>query len=81
MQTLSPEPIQTACFPSRLYLPDAELLESPIEFARYCAVCDSEQTFKADRILGVRGLVGSCSRCGDEKFVPFTRTTGIGVCA
>lgn len=73
-------PLITLPFPSKLYTPEAELLEIPVALApRYCEVCDCEQTFLADRELP-DGRVAACSRCGDERFVPFTRTT-VEVCA
>jgi hypothetical protein len=40
---------------------------------RYCALCESEQRFFADQECAL-GLVGHCVNCGEERFVPFTRT-------
>lgn len=81
-QTLEHSPLVTTMlpFPSKLYTPEAERLDIPVDLApRYCEVCDSEQVFLADRELA-DGRVAACSRCGDERFVPFTRTT-VEVCA
>lgn len=81
-QTLVSSPLVLMPFPSKLYTPEAEPLEIPVTLApRYCEVCDSEQTFLADRELP-EGRVAACSRCGDERFVPFSRTTvAVEVCA
>jgi hypothetical protein len=49
-------------------------LAVPVEWTRYCDDCESDQIFVADRIC-VAGLVARCSRCGDLRVAPFTRTT------
>lgn len=46
----------------------------PVEWMRFCTTCDSEQRFVADRECSY-GLVGSCANCGEERVVPFSRTT------
>ena len=48
-------------------------LEVPIEWMRFCAVCQSEQRFVAQIEVG-NGVFGCCANCGDERVVPFTRT-------
>jgi hypothetical protein len=52
-------------------------LDTPIEWMRYCYCCDREQRFCADRVCA-NGLVGCCSKCGEERIAPFTRTTAGG---
>ena len=81
-QVVERAPLITIPFPSKLYTPDAERLEIAVALApRYCEVCDSEQVFLADREVA-DGRIAACSRCGDERFVPFTRTTvAVEVCA
>lgn len=49
-------------------------LATPVEWMRFCPVCNNEQIFVADRECS-SGLVGRCSNCGDERIAPFTRTT------
>lgn len=51
------------------------VLVVPIEWMRFCSACESEQRFVADQECDF-GLVGRCANCGEERFVPFTRTTG-----
>ena len=48
-------------------------LDAPVEWMRYCERCESEQRFVADR-EAVAGLLGACSKCGEERIAPFTRT-------
>jgi len=47
-------------------------LDCPVEWQRYCFVCDSEQRFVADREC-LYGLVGCCSKCKAKRIAPFTR--------
>lgn len=49
-------------------------LDVPVEWMRFCQQCESEQRFVADRVC-VHGLIGACTRCGDERIANFTRTT------
>lgn len=49
------------------------VLAVPIEWMRFCDVCESEQRFVADQECEF-GLVGRCANCGEERFVRFTRT-------
>jgi hypothetical protein len=49
-------------------------LAVPVEFSRYCVVCDSMQAFIADYETDY-GLWGYCRRCGDERIQPWTRIT------
>lgn len=51
------------------------VLVTPIEWMRFCSACESEQRFVADQECDY-GLVGRCANCREERFVPFTRTTG-----
>jgi hypothetical protein len=51
------------------------VLEHPVEWMRYCEVCQSEQRFVADMECA-SGLIGHCANCGEGKRVPFTRTVG-----
>lgn len=50
-----------------------EALVVPIEWMRYCDVCEDEQRFFASLVC-VSGLIGCCTSCGDERIAPFTRT-------
>jgi hypothetical protein len=52
----------------------APTLAVPVEWMRFCFVCDSEQIFVAGWECE-RGLVGCCLGCGDERIAPFTRMT------
>lgn len=47
-------------------------LEPPVEWMRFCRICDVERRFIADRVC-VSGLIGCCVDCGDERIAPFTR--------
>jgi hypothetical protein len=47
-------------------------LEPAVEWMRFCRQCDLETLFIADRVC-VSGLIGTCSKCGDERIAPFTR--------
>jgi len=49
-------------------------LATLVEWMRWCDFCLGDQIFVADRV-SVAGLVGSCSKCGDRRVAPFTRTT------
>jgi hypothetical protein len=50
-----------------------EPLHIPVEWMRYCVVCESEQCFVAHERCA-NGLICSCSKCGDRRVVSFTRT-------
>jgi hypothetical protein len=52
-----------------------EVLHIPVEWMRYCEVCDSEQCFIA-RWRCESGLVCQCTRCSDTRVAPYTRTDG-----
>jgi len=54
-----------------------DFLSSPVEWMRYCPVCQKESRFVADRICA-SGLIGNCSGCGDERIAAFTRTNAEG---
>lgn len=47
-------------------------LDSPVQWMRFCYVCNGDHVFVADRVCN-SGLVGTCSNCGDERIAPFTR--------
>jgi hypothetical protein len=47
-------------------------IEPPIEWMRYCSICDKETEFIADRVC-LSGLVGNCLGCGDERISPYSR--------
>lgn len=49
-----------------------EPLHVPVEWMRYCDVCDLERIFVANTHCG-HGLIAKCSHCGDERLAPFTR--------
>ena len=51
---------------------DFSPLEVPVEWMRFCEVCECEERFVAGWICD-RGLVGCCSGCGDERVLGFTR--------
>lgn len=53
--------------------PGIEPLNIPVEWMRYCEVCDAEQTFLARSRCSV-GLIARCTKCGDERLAPYTRT-------
>jgi hypothetical protein len=53
-----------------------EIMGIPVEWMRYCEVCDSEQCFIANERCAV-GLICHCTKCGDKRLVRFTRTGGI----
>ena len=75
-QTVERPQFLTPNVPTRIVMPEAEALETRVDLApRYCLICDADEAVIADRILGVSGYIGACARCGDEKFVPFKRTT------
>lgn len=50
-----------------------EELSTPVEFMRFCPVCQSEQRFFADRYCA-EGLIGGCVNCLTEGIAVFTRT-------
>ena len=51
---------------------DTRLLETQIEFMRFCLKCDCETIFTA--VLECQhGLIGCCRGCGDERLIPFSR--------
>lgn len=47
-------------------------LDVPIEWMRFCYVCNGDHLFIADRVCN-SGLVGTCSNCKDERIAAFTR--------
>jgi hypothetical protein len=47
-------------------------LEIPVEWMRWCGLCESEERFVAT-LEGKFGLIGCCSTCGNERIAPFTR--------
>jgi hypothetical protein len=49
------------------------VLAVPIEWMRFCSVCETARRFVADREC-MSGLVGRCSQCQDERVIPFTRS-------
>jgi hypothetical protein len=49
------------------------VLEVSLEWERFCDSCLSLEKFVAYHECAL-GLVGCCTRCGEERFVPFTRT-------
>lgn len=54
---------------------EVAVLERPVEWMRYCEACDGEKKFVAEMECAT-GLIGHCANCGDERLVPFTRSTG-----
>lgn len=61
--------------PTKTPLPfyGAYRLETPVEFNRFCAMCEREKTFIAT--LGwEHGLIGECTGCGVPRLAWFTRT-------
>lgn len=50
------------------------VLEHPVEWMRFCEVCQSEQCFVAEFVFA-NGLFARCTKCGDERVAAFTRTT------
>jgi len=53
-------------------LVDVQALAVPVEWMRYCPVCDAERAFYADH-RNFYGLVGRCTRCGDARVLRVTR--------
>jgi hypothetical protein len=49
-------------------------LSVPVEWPRWCSVCESNCLFIADRELAF-GLMGQCQGCGNHFWTPFTRAT------
>ena len=49
------------------------VLDSPIEVSLPCYYCGKESTFVAEIRL-LHGWFGTCLGCGDERFVPYTRS-------
>ena len=47
-------------------------LDPPVEWMRFCRICQREVRFVADRVC-LSGLLGECTVCGDERIAPFTR--------
>lgn len=56
-------------------VPGVAVLEVPVEWMRFCEVCNCEQRFVADMECPI-GLVGRCSNCWDVRIAPYTRTVG-----
>lgn len=54
---------------------EVAVLERPVEWMRYCEVCDGEKRFVAEMECQ-SGLIGYCANCGEEGFAPFTRAIG-----
>jgi len=52
-----------------------EPLQAPVEWMRYCEACQEDQRFIAD-LRCDSGLIARCSKCGDERVVPFSRSEG-----
>ena len=50
------------------------VLDSRVEFMRFCSTCECEQMFVAGWECA-SGLVGCCLGCGDERIAGFSRTT------
>lgn len=48
------------------------MLSTPVEWMRWCPVCEAMQSFVADRELAF-GLLGCCMGCGNAFWTPFTR--------
>lgn len=65
---------ETPIPPASVSIPDhdAARLELPIEWMRFCYVCNSDKLFVAYGVCS-SGLVGCCLGCGDERIAPFTR--------
>ena len=59
--------------PTELPFSPARFSIRPLEWMRYCPVCDSEQVFVATCFVA-NGLLGKCAKCDDERVVPYTRT-------
>jgi hypothetical protein len=55
-----------------------EPLYIPVEWMRYCEMCESEQCFVA-RERCATGLICRCSKCGDERIAPFSRSNSVAV--
>jgi hypothetical protein len=51
------------------------VLETAVEWMRWCSNCETEQRFVAEMECAI-GLIGHCSNCGEEKIAPYTRTVG-----
>ncbi len=47
-------------------------LPIPVEWMRFCDVCQEERRFVAGIVLA-NGLLGECSSCGDVRVAAFTR--------
>jgi hypothetical protein len=50
-----------------------EVLETYIEWPRWCSICESEETFTAAMKCRF-GLIGCCRTCANECIVPFSRS-------
>jgi hypothetical protein len=48
------------------------VLETQVQWNRYCEVCDGDELFIAD-LRCDRGLIGVCISCGSERIAPFSR--------
>ena len=60
--------------PIATVLQSAIPLEVAVEFQRFCDECLKEERFVSDRLCVV-GLIGRCSKCGEQWIAPFTHTT------
>lgn len=70
MISTTEKPIPPVSVPIADY--DSARLDVPIEWMRFCYVCDGDKPFVAYGVCS-NGLVGTCSGCGDERVTPFTR--------
>jgi len=50
-----------------------EPMAIPVEWMRYCEICDRERCFIA-RFRAERGFVARCTSCGTLRLAPYTRT-------
>jgi hypothetical protein len=52
--------------------PNLHILETSVEWMRFCDVCNAEHRFVAN-VRCSTGLVGCCSNCEEYGIAPFTR--------
>jgi hypothetical protein len=52
-------------------------LETPVEWMRFCPVCECETRFMAGWACD-SGLIGFCLWCGAEAVIPFSRMNSEG---
>jgi hypothetical protein len=50
------------------------VLETPVEWQRFCDVCECDRRFLAEFVCA-DGLLCHCTMCLDQRIAPFTRTT------